>query len=250
MEQALALDEIEQQARRILDLSADPSTLSLPVPACPGWTMERLVSHLSRVYGWAGLIVGERLQARPARELVPPRPEGTSPHAWLSDRLEALLVELGALSGDEPIWNFMNDGPGPSSFWWRRQLHETLIHRVDAEQAASAPIGPIDAAIAVDNLEEWLAFNQIRPASPEDLDLNEGLSVHLHATDIDGAEWTIATETKQVARAHMKGDVALRGDAWTLALWAWGRHTADHDGLETFGDTAAADQWRATLDLD
>jgi hypothetical protein len=79
------------------------------------------------------------------------------------------------------------------------------------------------------------------PAGPD----TPPASVHLHATDVAGAEWTLDTAARTIARRHAKGDVAIRGTAWALARWCWGRPV---DGeIEAFGDLAAAEAWRSTV---
>ena len=44
-------------------------------------------------------------------------------------------------------------------------------------------------------------------------------------------------------REHAKGDLAVRGPASPLLLWAYNRVPAGTDGLESFGDPALLDGW-------
>ena len=48
-------------------------------------------------------------------------------------------------------------------------------------------------------------------------------------------------------RAHAKGDVAVRGPASDLFVFAYNRR--DATGLEVFGDTAVVDRWRESARL-
>jgi hypothetical protein len=114
---------------------------------------------------------------------------------------------------------------------------ETTVHRVDAEQAAGRPVGPIDAGLAVDGIDE--VFTVFVPALGSDRSPGDGRTVHLHATDAEG-EWLIRFDPGAVVveYGHAKGDAAVRGPAGELLLWLWGRRPLD--GLEVFGATDAA----------
>ncbi|MGO8875808.1 MAG: hypothetical protein ACLQNG_08605 [Acidimicrobiales bacterium] len=70
-------------------------------------------------------------------------------------------------------------------------------------------------------------------------------TLHLHATDAGGAEWTLDTAGRTLTRRHSSGDVAVRGAAWALARWCWGRPVIGE--LEVFGDLTAAEAWRSTV---
>ena len=114
--------------------------------------------------------------------------------------------------------------------------HETTIHRWDAQSATTQDM--IDIDIAIDGIDERLAnlaaSLNFGPVSPDVLK-GEGESAHLHATDGDG-EWLIrfAADGMEITREHAKGDVAVRGPASDLLLYAVGRRGLD--GLEIFGD--------------
>jgi len=245
MERELAVGVLRQESDRILAAArSGREVLAAPVPTCPDWNLAELVKHLGRVYGWAHTIVSGQLTAPPAREALPSRPENTSLVDWMEERRDLLLTALLAVPTDEPVWNFVVGAPAPPSFWWRRQMHETLIHRVDAELAIGAPVSSADPAVAADGLSEMLEFGGF--TAVEALGAPAGLTVHLHATDAERAEWTLDTEANSVTFTHAKGDVALRGTAWALDRWCWGR-PADGE-LEVFGDLGAAEAWRATIE--
>jgi hypothetical protein len=78
-----------------------------------------------------------------------------------------------------------------------------------------------------------------------------GGTIHLHATDdgLEGTgEWLIELSPDGIRseRGHAKGDVALRGRAEDLLLWAWNRVPVD-DRFEVFGDPLPLDTWRAAV---
>jgi uncharacterized protein (TIGR03083 family) len=235
--------------------NAQGSDLGTRVPSCPDWDFDRLVGHLADVFNWVGTMVELRSQGPAGGAEIPARPEGTSSPQWLATRLDRLVTALQAVPDDALIWNFGPSSPSSPEFWWRRQLHESAIHRVDAELTAGAPVSSFEAELAADTVSEVFSlfrFNDITddeaaplPDSAPTTDGSFPGRIHLHATDVDGAEWTIDTMARTVSRRHAKGDVAIRGNAWALARWCWGRPV---DGeIETFGDLSAAEVWRASV---
>ena len=73
-------------------------------------------------------------------------------------------------------------------------------------------------------------------------------SFHLHCTDTDGEWLAVFTDGALVTtREHAKGDLAVRGPASPLLLWAYNRVPADTDGLESFGDPALLDGWASIV---
>jgi uncharacterized protein (TIGR03083 family) len=254
MERDRAVAIVEREAGRLLALATAPGAdLAAPVPSCPGWDLEDVVIHLGRVYNWAGTIVADGLLASPGGA-IPQRPETMSPTDWMADRLARLVGALRETPNDVSIWNFGLESPAGVAFWYRRQAHETAVHRMDAELAAGVAVAPLEADIAADMVSELLAISHI--ADVTDTAASQSVSgpggagvpagsVHLHASDVDGAEWTIDVAARTVSRRHAKADAAVRGSAWALARWCWGRPT---DGeIEIFGDEAAAEAWRGTV---
>jgi uncharacterized protein (TIGR03083 family) len=126
------------------------------------------------------------------------------------------------------------------AFWLRRMAQETTMHRIDAEQATGVA-GPVDAALAVDGIDEL--FDLFLPRRHAGKATGDGETAHVHATDAEG-EWLLRLTGDGIAveRGHAKGDVAVRGPAGDLLLWLWGRRPVD--GLEVFGDAGLADRFR------
>lgn len=254
------LATIEREADRIIEL-ATPSNLDRPVPGCPDWTYLDLVKHLARVYTWAGSIVEGQLGEPPSRDELTRRPDDVAPVDWLADRLDFVTRALRATPESASVWNFSSDSPGAPSWWARRQMNETIIHRVDAESAAEhgrstseagAAVTPVEPEVAADIVDEVFELLGFETVEPDEMHQAEGIWVHLHATDVEGAEWTVDTSARTLTKAHMKGDVALRGPAWAIARWVWGRLPEQGVGregeapseLEVFGDAGAAEAWR------
>ena len=253
MDRSRSLEELDGNARRMIDLLRDPTVDSnSPVPTCPEWTLDELANHLGRIYAWAAAVTATEASSPPAREDIVHRTPTQSSTDWLAERLDALLGVLAELPPDATRWNFIMGPDSPGAWWWRRQMHETLIHRVDAELAANRPVAAVDPTIAGDGITEYLHLTNHVLVDWKDLQLGGGLTIHLHTTDGEPqTEVTIDTENRTYALAHLKADVALRGPAWALDRWCWRRASIQGDGsmrladaVETFGDWRAAEEWR------
>jgi uncharacterized protein (TIGR03083 family) len=159
------------------------------------------------------------------------------------------LVDAVELSGVEtPVWTFL--GTRPANWWIRRRLHETAVHRADAALAVGADFA-LAPDVAADAITEFLERIAVQAGdNGAALPLEDGNTLHLHATDPglgEAGEWTIAVDQGRIAWSHEhgKGSVALRGGATELLL-AMARRTAVGDsGIEVFGDDAV---WRCWLD--
>lgn len=219
---------------------ADPAA---PVPTCPGWTMAKLVKHTGSAHRWATQIVATRA-AEPvdgrSLDLGLPDKESEYP-GWLAaggERLAAVLHEAGP---DTAAWAW---GPDQTSgFWARRMLHETVVHRADAE-IATGKVPEIDAVTAADAIDEFLA-NLPAMLVMRNRELPAGESLHLHATDGDG-EWLIrfTADGIETSRDHAKATTALRAPTDRLLLFTYGRIKPDDESLTVFGDEALAATWQ------
>lgn len=256
MDRSAALSMIEREVGRIAELAADPGVdRAAVVPTCPGWTLDHLLDHLGRVYAMVATVLGDDGGKAPDRQLIPRRPEGQDPLDWMRERLDLVLPALGEVPGEALRWNFVGGPQSPVSFWWRRQAHETLIHRVDAELAARAEVGAVAPEVAADGVAEHLLVCGLSEAPGDELAGGPLPTVHLHATDVPEGEWTIDAPGRRFARAHVRAAAALRAHAWSLHRWAWGRGSAVPGGAEAglfladaeaFGDIGGAEQSRPT----
>jgi uncharacterized protein (TIGR03083 family) len=218
-------------------LAAAHGRLGTDVPTCPGWSLERLVGHVGRVYRWtAGWVTSGGNQD------VEPAPAGEAVLDWTAagrDHLVACLQDAER-SGTVSTWA----GEQPAVFWPRRMALETALHRWDA-QVSVGPPEAIDASLARDGVDE--AFDVILPQRRRD-ELQalqaDGASLHLHATDVAG-EWLVRfvppPQLLEVERSHAKGDAAVRAPASDLLLLLWNR--VPHTVLDTFGDKDLLDRW-------
>jgi uncharacterized protein (TIGR03083 family) len=237
-----------EQTRAFGDLirDADPST---PVPTCPGWSLDQLFRHVGRGDRWAAQIIAEKrdefLDPRSVEGGKPP-PDRDEAISWLHGGAQR-LVDAVELSGVEtPVWTFL--GTRPANWWIRRRLHEAAVHRADAAIAVGSEF-TLDADIAADAITEWLERVSIQAGSGDaPLPLDDGNTIHLHATDQglnEPGEWTISVADGAIAFAHEhgKGTVALRGGATELLLALLRRVPLADTGIEMFGDDAVWQNW-------
>jgi uncharacterized protein (TIGR03083 family) len=204
--------------------------LARPVPSCPGWTVADLLRHLGMLHWWAAEIAAQPEIQPVHRRDAPPAADDAQLVAWYQGRGEALLAALATAGPDKPCWTFL--GPDVTRFWARRQAHELSVHRWDLELAATGEPAPIDAPLAADGIDEYLAVFVVVRGVPDD---RNGATIHLHCTDVAG-EWLVRLVGghAEVTHEHAKGDVAVRGEASDLVLSLWRRRPIE--ALEVFGD--------------
>jgi uncharacterized protein (TIGR03083 family) len=226
-------ERVRVDGERLIDVAA--SNLSAAVPSCPEWTNTELLTHMVRVWHMLALFAEHQPQGFPDRELFPAKPEPGEEVAAARVALQHALEAFAALPTGVEMWSWAQT---QSSDYFHRRIHlETLVHRIDAEQAAglASEIDPEEAADAVDErFVEFLPLREGRPAG----------SLHVHRTDGAG-EWTMQVRDDSIVVAcdHAKGDAAARGSATELMLAVWGR--AGLEQLETFGDSALIEEWFA-----
>jgi uncharacterized protein (TIGR03083 family) len=269
MDRASYLESIRRDAADLF--SAATPALAADVPTCPGWTVERLVGHVGRIYRWtAGWIT-----TGAAAEVERP-PTGDAVVTWARAGLDELVAALDtgdAGAGGRPGTDDSDAGgrPGtddsdagggsggpvmvatwagqqPAIFWPRRMAIETALHRWDA-QAARGDAAPVGTPLALDAINEL--FEVILPWRGTVDVAPEGTTVHLHATDVDGGagEWLVTFVSAGIAveHAHAKGDLAVRGTASDLLLLLWNRIGPER--CEVFGDAGLLERWRAEIAL-
>ena len=156
---------------------------------------------------------------------------------------------------EEPMWAWGADRH--VRFWSRRQLHETLVHRMDAELALGrAPAAA--ASVAADAVDEFLA-NLPRAVyfSPKVANLRgDDVRLEFRATDEDRAWWvTLRAEGFDVATAtsspqEVSAQATLTGPAETLLLVLYRRLRVGTTGVAVSGDTSLVDFWLANSALE
>jgi hypothetical protein len=121
------------------------------------------------------------------------------------------------------------------------------VHRVDAAIALGSDF-MLEPDIAADGITEWLERVAIQAGSDgEALPLEEGNTIHLHATDSlsEPGEWTIGLRDGRISWSHEhgKGTVALRGRASVLLLALVRRVQVGDTDVEVFGDDSVWHNW-------
>ncbi|MEU5288436.1 maleylpyruvate isomerase family mycothiol-dependent enzyme [Streptomyces sp. NPDC020755] len=224
--------------------------LTATVPTCPDWTLRELAVHVGGAHRWVGEIVRTRAAEDIPEDKVPGMegPDGDDPaalDAWLAEGAAAAVAALREAGPDTEVWTWAWERR--TAFWARRMTHETVVHRADAALAARAPY-TVDADVAADTIEEWLrivSFSQ-EGGDPEAAELvGGGRSLHLHATDVPGAEWLIEFGDDRFTwrHAHDRATVALRGPLTDLMLVFNRRLEPTNPRVEVLGDTALLDFW-------
>ncbi len=224
---------------------------SRPVPTCPGWSLKQLFRHVGRGDRWAAQIVRDRLNhfldPRTVEGGKPP-PDPADAISWLRGGAQRLVDAVELTGVETPVWTFV--GPRPANWWIRRRLHEVAVHRADAAVAIGSEF-TLQPEVAADGITEWLERVAIQAGSEgARLPLEDGNTLHLHATDPglgEAGEWTVGVDEGGItwSHEHGKGTVALRGGASELLLAMSRRVSVADTGIELFGDDTV---WRNWLD--
>ena len=252
------LEHLRTESRRFREVLADcePTTR---VPTCPDWDAGDLVWHLAGVqWFWS-----QRITHRPA----PPSEDDPGPERPASyDGLLAAFDEhsaglIAALEQADPAEEAWSWAPEQTvGFTFRRQAHEALIHRLDAELTAGA-VTPLDARLAADGVAEllgvmfggippWGTFTPTGQRIRVDItDTGDVLWVetgHFTGSDPDGgASYTDELAVEPCADPGSEPDVVIAGPAAALDAWLW--HRGSDDEVTVTGDRAAYDVFREAV---
>jgi uncharacterized protein (TIGR03083 family) len=214
--------------------------LDAPVAGCPGWDVARLASHLGFIHRWARACA---LNGEPPSDPRALEVGDRDLVEWFTEGAADLVATLSEIDLSGPTWHpFTVARVG--GVWPRRQLHETTVHRWDAERAIGTP-GPIDPEVASDGIDEYFEVAVPRLIARESIVVPDG-SLHVHCTDVAG-EWLVWNDggEYQMKRAHEKGDAALRGPGEAILLRLWGRESDRADELSPVGDGSVLADWLA-----
>jgi uncharacterized protein (TIGR03083 family) len=233
------LELLRSESARFGDVLADTDP-SAPVPTCPDWTAADLVWHLAEVQLFWATIVRDRLDdPEPADESKPERPSDYGELLTLYREASAALADsLANTADDVAVWTWL-DKDQSVGFVRRRQAHEALIHRVDAELTAGAPVTDSDPALATDGVLEvvdWM-FGGAPEWATHEIDGPVGRL----ATNDTGAQWFVqlgrfSGESPNTGKTYTdrptvnvvdEGDAVftISGTAHDLDAWLWNRPT-------------------------
>jgi uncharacterized protein (TIGR03083 family) len=228
------LDELGRQGRLLRDSARQPA-LQTPVPSCPGWTVARLLGHITKVHHWAAWIV----QGRDRDEFEFPAPGDDQLFEVYDAGLEEVLGRLRAAPDSLAVWT---TAPAPSAklFWARRMAHETAIHRVDADLARGYGVAGFDPEFAADGIDELLTGSAVRF---DRSGLTGDRTISLTPLD-SNASWTLRVGPDLISCRPMAlddADLTVFGLADELYRWVWNR--AGDDDVALRGDLSLADRW-------
>jgi uncharacterized protein (TIGR03083 family) len=210
------------------------------VPTCPDWNADDLLWHLGEVQWFWGTIVREGVDAQAAAAMTRPRP-GSRP--GLMDFYLTASANLGkaltAASPHTPAWTWSDDHT--VGFIIRRQAHEALIHRVDAELTAGQRRSVIDPSLSADGVDEALRIMYEGDLPPwGTFTAGDGHTVRIQATDTADS-WFVTlgrfsgtdpddSKSYDQPGIHVAGidtggpaAATVRGSSADLDCWLWQR---------------------------
>ena len=250
------LQHIRDESRRFREVLAecDPAA---EVPSCPEWRAADLLWHLGEVqHWWTWMVVN-----RPKGPDDYPEPERPADYAGLlafyDEQYVALVDALTDVDPDEPAWTWHPDLK-TVGFIYRRQAHEALIHRRDAELTARA-LSPLPADLAADGVDEvldvmyggcppWGSFSPLDHHLRIDLtDTGDQVWVRLgrfSGTDPEGIRHD-EDDLRVVADPGVEPDAVISGTAEALDARLWRR--ADGADIHLAGDLAIVDRFRTII---
>ncbi len=252
MEWTTYLEHIRADAARLSEV-ADRG-LDADVPCCEGWTVRTLIEHVGDVYAEKATIVGDGwIEPQDHRHGVP----GDPVVEWFDESAARLLDVLSAHDPAEPVWTWF-DADQTVGFWYRRLAQESLVHRIDAEQAHDLP-SIIDEALAADGVDEILTVMMSDAPTWGSIALEERSA----RIEVPGRSWTVRlgrfsgtspltgnTYTDLPALELVDGETSshatISGTAGEMDRWLWGRGSLDDLAVE--GDRAMAEAVRTVAE--
>jgi uncharacterized protein (TIGR03083 family) len=232
------------------------------VPTCPDWNADDLLWHLADVQWNWGTIVREKITETKEAEALdhPSRPSDRDGLLAFYDKASRdLAAAFAATSPDTPAWTWSDEQT--VGFILRRQAHEALIHRVDAELVTGERT-PLDHALSRDGVDEILRvmyggappWGEFTPAPDK--------TVRVRTTDTGDSwlltlGWFVGTDPDdgtaiddgdlRVAATDPGGPAAaeLAGSAADLDLWLWHRPTVGE--VERSGDESVLADFDAAI---
>lgn len=252
------LAHLRRESQRFRDVLAGCRP-DLPVPSCPAWNTSDLLWHLGRVqWFWAATV-----RRRPhAPDGTGPEPQRPGAHeellAFFDESSAALVDELERADPADEAWTWADEQT--VGFTFRRQAHEALIHRVDAELAAGGAATALDPALASDGVLEALdvmfggapPWGEFRPLAH---------AVRVECADTGDSTWVqlgrvVGTDPVSgldhddpgidvVPDPGTDADAVVEGPAGALDAWLWRR--GDDSEIRVHGDRRIYDRFRLAV---
>jgi uncharacterized protein (TIGR03083 family) len=255
------LDHLARDSARFAE-ALRTADAGAPVPSCPGWKADDLLWHLAEVQWFWGTVARERVRETAVAEaLEVSRPAQQSDlEDFYHEASRDLQDVLAATAPETEVWTWSSDHT--IGFIRRRQAHEALIHRVDAELTAGERTA-MDADLSADGVDEVLrimyggapAWGEFTPDGRTlgviATDTRDSWRVALgwfSGTDPDSAKRYDQADLRAVrAEDVTNADATISGTAADLDCWLWHRtpmeapeRAGDHAVLEAFDAVVAA----------
>ncbi|MET0694851.1 MAG: maleylpyruvate isomerase family mycothiol-dependent enzyme [Propionibacteriaceae bacterium] len=221
-----------------------------PVPSCPDWSTADLIWHLAEVQWFWAAIVRDHLSDPDLVPTRPTRPDAVEDLRAFGVRCSAeLMSALARAQPADAVWTWATEKS--VAFVLRRQAHEALIHRVDAE-LVSRQRHPIDPALAADGVDEvlrimhsptrpWATVTPDREATVRIATTDTGDSwavtlARFTGTDPEGTSYEdpVLVIADQDSGADTRASIT--GAAADLDCWLWNRPPVG--AIEQHGDAA------------
>jgi uncharacterized protein (TIGR03083 family) len=250
---------IGSESARFIDLLADADPAAR-VPACPDWDAADLLWHLTEVQWFWGSIVGRAITDPAHAETDKPERPGDYPRllALQREATDRLLTAVSAGDDTDPMWTWFDDEQ-TRGFIRRRQAHEALIHRLDAEQIVGE-VTQLDERLSSDGVDEalrimfggtpsWAEFHwQAGPVAVVATDTGARWSTEVGravGSDPDSAD-TVDEASLEVLDGRTADPVAaITATAEALDAWLWGR--LPDSAVEQSGDAKALAAFGAVI---
>jgi uncharacterized protein (TIGR03083 family) len=234
-------NELEREVDRFAS-ALSKADLTSPVPSCPAWTVRHLAEHLGTVHRWAQELVRVRATERIPRGAMD-FGEFEVNDEWLRSGGHSLAETLRSADPDDPMWAWGADQH--VRFWARRQLHETLVHRIDLELAMGA-VSSVDSAVALDAVDEFLAnvksdrdiAVRARPGS------TEGEALEIRAADSE-MRWDVAlaADGYEFVDSLAQPDAVMIAAPTELLVALLRRRPLEQCDVSIEGDESLVDHW-------
>lgn len=245
MNHAEHCDALEVEVERFAVLVGVESGDSV-VESCPGWAVRDVAEHLGLIHRWADRLVRRRATERMTFAQLGLGPASVSPE-WIRDGGNGLVASLREADPDDEMWAWGSDQH--VRFWSRRQLHETLVHRMDVELAAGRE-PEAESVVAADAIDELLVnLNFASRSSPGVLELRGG-GERLGILDLDtGGRWIVTLRPdrfdvdRDEADVPSSVDAQIVGPAVALLLALYRRRPLDGFGVGVEGLREVAEFW-------
>jgi len=246
------LQHLRSESQRFRDVLAacDPRA---DVPSCPDWRADDLLWHLGQVqHHWTWVVTNRPKDPEEYDE--PERPGDYAGLLTFYDRQYVALAEaLEKADPSDEAWTWSQDHT--VGFISRRQAHEALIHRRDAELTVGA-VTPFPVDLAADGVDEvldimyggcppWGEFSPLPHYIRLDLtDTGDQVWVQFgrfHGTDPDGIHHD-EDDIHVVADPGVEPDAVIAGTAEVLDARLWRR--ADGADTHLAGSLEIVDRFR------